>query len=263
MKVLIVEDEMPAAEKLERLLKQYDPDIEIAGRFDTVEKTVNWLKDMDNKADLIFLDIQLADGLSFEIFNQVQINEPIIFTTAYNEYAIEAFKVNSIDYLLKPITYDNLYRSMTKLERLRESLPTSKHRIQFEELSQALTQLQKNYKTRFMVKVGEHIRSVTTDNISLFYAEGRTVFMLTGHGKRFIIDYKLEELESLLNPSRFYRVSRSFIVNINAITDVIMYSNSRLKVRLNQEFDKEIIVSREKVSQFKIWFDGLEEERIQ
>lgn len=262
MRVLIVEDEIPAAEKLERLLTQYDPDIEISGRFDSVEKTVQWLENIDNKVDLLFLDIQLADGLCFEIFRRVQVNKPVIFTTAYNEYAIEAFKVNSIDYLLKPISYEDLYRSMSKLESLREILPTSQHRIQFEELSQALSHLQKNYKTRFMVKVGEHIRSVTTENIALLYAEGRTVFMLTGAGKRFIIDYKLEELETLLDPGKFYRVSRTFIVNINAVSDVIMYSNSRLKVRLNQEFDKEIIVSREKVSQFKIWFDGLEENPV-
>jgi len=262
MKVIIVEDETPAAEKLERLLKQYDPDIQICGRFDTVEKTVRWLENIDNTVDLIFLDIQLADGISFEIFRRTQVNSPVIFTTAYNEYAIDAFKVNSIDYLLKPISYEDLYRSMTKLESFRESLPTVKHRIQFEELSQALSQLQKNHKTRFMVKVGEHIRSVTTNNISLFYAEGRTIFMLTNQGKRFIIDYKLEELESLLDPERFFRVSRSFIVNINAVADVIMYSNSRLKVRMDQEFEKEIIVSREKVSQFKTWFDGQERDNM-
>ncbi len=262
MKVLIVEDETPAAEKLERLIKQYDPDIQICGRFDTIEKTVRWLEDINNTVDLIFLDIQLADGISFEIFRRTQVNSPVIFTTAYNEYAIDAFKVNSIDYLLKPITYEDLYRSMTKLESLRESLPTVKHRIQFEELSQALSNLQKNYKTRFMVKVGDHIRSVTTNNISLFFAEGRTVFMLTSQGKRFVIDYKLEELESLLESERFFRVSRSFIVNINAVADVIMYSNSRLKVRLDQEFEKEIIVSREKVSQFKTWFDGQERDNL-
>ncbi len=262
MKVLIVEDETPAAEKLERLIKQYDPDIQICGRFDTIEKTVSWLEDINNTVDLIFLDIQLADGISFDIFRRTQVNSPVIFTTAYNEYAIDAFKVNSIDYLLKPISYEDLYRSMTKLESLRESLPTVKHRIQFEELSQALSHLQKNYKTRFMVKVGDHIRSVTSNNISLFFAEGRTVFMLTNQGKRFVIDYKLEELESLLEPERFFRVSRSFIVNINAVTDVIMYSNSRLKVRLDQEFEKEIIVSREKVSQFKTWFDGQERDDL-
>lgn len=243
-------------------LKQYDPDIHIIGKFDTVEKTVQWLENIDNKADLIFLDIQLADGISFEIFRRTQVNSPVVFTTAYNEYAIDAFKVNSIDYLLKPIAYEDLYRSMTKLESLRESLPTTKHRIQFEELSQALSTLQKNYKTRFMVKVGEHIRSITTNHISLFFAEGRTVFMLTNQGKRFIIDYKLEELESLLDPGRFFRVSRTFIVNINAVSDVIVYSNSRLKVRLDQEFEKEIIVSREKVAVFKTWFDGQERDSI-
>lgn len=257
MKVLIVEDEKPALEKLEQMLFKYNPEIEIAGRCASVFQTVNWLNDPANHADLLFMDIQLTDGTSFEIFEQIELNTPVIFITAFNDFAIQAFKFNSIAYLLKPFDYDDLYRSMEKIKSLRENLPANKERLQYDEISRALLQMKKSYKTRFMVKVGEHIRSVQTENISLFYAEGRTVFMLTNKQNKYVIDYRLEELETGLDPSMFFRVNRTFIVNINAIKDVVVYSNSRLLIEMNFEFDKEIIVSREKVMQLKTWFEGL------
>jgi DNA-binding LytR/AlgR family response regulator len=259
MKVIIVEDEKPAADKLERLLKKYDPSIEIAGIFTSVNETVDWFRTPNRQVDLLFLDIQLSDGLSFDIFKQANIQKPIIFTTAYNEYAIEAFKLNSIDYLLKPISFDDLHRSMEKIKSLQANLPDNKQKQQFEELSLVLSQFQKNYKTRFMVKVGDHIRSISCENISLFYAEGRTVYLVTDTKKEYIIDYRLESLEDILDPSLFFRVNRTFIVQINSIADVLVYSNSRLKIKLHFDFDKEIIVSREKVSQLKTWFNGFEE----
>lgn len=256
MNVLIIEDEKPAVEKLEEMLRTYDPEIEVTGRCSTVEQAVNWLENNHHKADLLFIDIQLTDGVSFEIFERTEVNIPVIFITAYNEYAIQAFKLNTIDYLLKPLNYDNLYRSMEKIKVLRENLPANKERIQYDELSRMLLQMNKSYKTRFLVKVGDHIRSVKTSNIALFYAEGRTVFLLTNKQNKYIVDYKLEELEGQLNPEMFFRTNRSFIVNINAISDVVVYSNSRLKIELNQTFEKEILVSREKVSILKTWFEG-------
>ena len=256
MKILIIEDEKPAIEKLEAMLKKYDPEIEITGICTSVEQTVKWLRNPENQIDLLFMDIQLTDGLSFEIFEKTEVNTPVIFITAYNEYAIQAFKVNSIDYLLKPLNYDDLYRSMEKIKLLRENLPANKERIQYDELSRVLLQMNKSYKTRFLVKVGDHIRSVKAENIELFYAEGRTVYILTKKQNKYIIDFKLEELETNLDPNMFFRANRSFIVNINAISDVVIYSNSRLKIELNREFEKEIIVSREKVAQLKIWFEG-------
>ncbi len=256
MKILIIEDEKPAIEKLELMLRKYDPEIEITGRCTSVEQTIKWLNRSENKADLMFMDIQLTDGLSFEIFEKTEVNTPVIFITAYNEYAIQAFKVNSIDYLLKPLKYDDLYRSMEKIKVLRENLPANKERIKYDELSRALLQMNKSYKTRFLVKVGDHIRSVKSEDIELFYAEGRTVYIITKKQNKYIIDFILEELESNLDPNMFFRANRSFIVNINAISDVVVYSNSRLKIELNQEFEKEIIVSREKVAQLKIWFEG-------
>jgi DNA-binding LytR/AlgR family response regulator len=255
MKVIIVEDEVPAAEKLERYLQKYDSSIQIVARFDSIHTSVSWLKESQDTIDLIFMDIQLIDGLSFQIFQQVNVHKPVIFTTAFNEFALDAFKVNSIDYLLKPITFTDLSVSLKKLETLRQQFLGNND--QSERIGQAFSSLKvKEYKNRFMVKLGEHIRSITTDQITLFYADGRDVYLVTTQNRKFIIDYTLEALEDILDPKNFFRLNRTFILNINAIKDVLVYSNSRLKITLHQEFDKEIIVSREKVGEFKEWFDG-------
>lgn len=255
MKVIIVEDEMPAAEKLERYIARYDSKIRIEGQFDSIAKTVEWLRENQDTIDLIFMDIQLTDGLSFQIFQQISVRKPVIFTTAFDEFALDAFKVNSIDYLLKPITFTDLSASLKKMEVLREHL--HRNNDQDERVKQAFSSLKtREYKNRFMVKLGEHIRSITADQISLFYADGRDVYLVTVQNRKFIIDYTLESMEDILDPAVFYRPNRTFIVNINAVKDVLVYSNSRLKIILHQEFDKEIIVSREKVGEFKEWFDG-------
>jgi DNA-binding LytR/AlgR family response regulator len=185
----------------------------------------------------------------------VIVKKPVIFTTAFNEYALDAFKVNSIDYLMKPITFTDLSASLNKLESLRQQFqwnPEQTNKIQ--NVFSAIKS--KEYKNRFMVKLGEHIRSITTENISIFYADGRDVFLVTIQHRKFIIDYTLEALEDIIDPRLFFRLNRTFIVNINSIKDVVVYSNSRLKIVLMQDFDKEIIVSREKVGEFKEWFDG-------
>lgn len=258
MKVFIIEDEIPAAEKIQRLIKRYDETIEILGQAMSVKQAVSWLG-QHNEADLLFMDIQLTDGLSFDIFKELNIDVPVVFTTAYNEYAIEAFKANGIDYLLKPVTFEAISESLDKFKTLKSRLqdPGKAESESVIDLQAALQMLSKReYKTRFMVKIGEHIRSVTTDNISLFYAEGRNAYIVTQEGKRLIIDYKLETLEEMLDPRKFFRVNRTYIIEINAIKDVLVYSNSRLKIILNMDFDREIIVSREKVNAFKSWFDG-------
>lgn len=247
---------MPAAEKLERYLSKYDANIKVLDKLTSVADSVQWLSQRQNELDLIFMDIQLIDGKSFEIFDKVNIQKPIIFITAFDEYAIDAFKVNSIDYLLKPITFDDLTQALTKLEGLKKNLGGNTPPPI--DLSQALAQLQqKTYKTRFMVKLGEHIRSIVANDIALFYAEGRDVYLVTNEKRKFIIDYKLEDLDEILDPTLFYRANRSFITNINAIKDVVVYSNSRLKISPTIDFDKEIIVAREKVNTFKEWFNGL------
>lgn len=255
LKVLIVEDETPAAEKLERYLQRYSEGIEVKGKAESIEEAVNWLEANQSTIDLIFMDIQLKDGVSFDIFKEVKVQKPVIFITAYNEFALEAFKMNGIDYLLKPITFTDLSNSLKKVESLGSQLRWSDDR------NEALVKTfdssqQKTYKNRFMVKLGDHIKSITSDQISLFFADGRDVYLITNQLRKFIIDYTLESLEEILDPKIFHRVNRSYIVNISAIQDVIVYSNSRLKITSNIKWDPEIIVSREKVSEFKEWFDG-------
>lgn len=255
MKVVIVEDELPAAEKLERYLLKYDNTIQVIKHIDSVASAITWLREHQEQVDLIFMDIQLIDGISFQIFQQVQVKKPVIFTTAYNEYALDAFKVNSIDYLMKPITFTDLASSLQKLDMLREQLRPLEDQSQ--KIQQAITSTTNtSHKKRFMVKIGEHIRSITSDQIAMLYAEGRDVTLVTQQGKKFIVDYTLETLEDILDPHVFFRINRTFILNINAIKDVLIHSNSRLKITMIIDFDKEIIVSREKVNDFKTWFDG-------
>lgn len=255
LQVLIVEDETPAAEKLERYLSRYSEGIVVKGKAESVEEAVNWLEANQPTIDLIFMDIQLKDGMSFEIFKEVKINKPVIFITAYNEYALDAFKVNGIDYLLKPITFTDLANSLKKVESLGNQLRWGDDRN--ETVLRALNAPERSYKNRFMVKLGDHIKSITADQISLFFADGRDVYLITNQLRKFIIDYTLENLDEILDPKIFMRINRSYIVNISAIQDVVVYSNSRLKITPQIKWEPEIIVSREKVSDFKEWFDGV------
>ena len=251
MKAVIIEDEDLAAEKLERYLKKFDKGIEIVSQQVSIESSVDWFRNHPEDYDVVFMDIQLTDGLSFEIFHQVKINKPVIFTTAFDEYAIDAFKVNSIDYILKPITFTDVSKAMNKLRSMQ-------HLFGMQEAVENAEKMmgKKKLKDRFLVKLGNHIHSIKTTEIALFYAEGRTVYLITNENKKFILDYKLEDLNAVLNPTEFYRVNRTFIININTIKDVIVYSNNRLRVTPKVKVEKEIIVSREKVSSFKKWFEG-------
>lgn len=254
LKVLIVEDETPAAEKLTRYLQKYSEGITVLGVAGSVTEAVQWLAERQQEIDLIFMDIQLKDGLSFQIFQRVTVNKPVIFITAYNEYALDAFKVNGIDYLLKPVTFTDLSASLKKVETLSEQLRWNEQKS--EKVATAFEQPARSFKNRFMVKLGDHIRSITSDQISFFYADGRDVYLVTQQLRKFIIDYTLENLEEILDPKDFYRVNRSYILNIAAIQDVVVYSNSRLKITPQIKWEDEIIVSREKVGEFKEWFDG-------
>ena len=250
MKVLIIEDELPAAEKLERYILKYDDSIHIIATLTSVADAVKWLKNHEKSVDILFVDIQLSDGLSFEIFNQVQVQKPIIFTTAFDEFAVDAFKLNSIDYILKPITFTEVSKALEKYKNFKSIL--SYETIQ--SASEAFNNT--SFKNRFLVRLGNHIHSIKTEETALFYAEGRTVFLVTNEGKKFILDYKLEDLEQVLDSRDFMRVNRTFIINMEAIKDVIVYSNSRLKLILNVKTDNDIIVSRDRVSAFKTWFGG-------
>lgn len=250
MNIVIVEDEPLAAEKLERYLLKYNSELKIVKVLSSISDAVDWLKTQQNY-DVVFMDIQLTDGLSFEIFNQTKINKPVIFTTAFDEYALDAFKVNSIDYVLKPITFTDVSKAMHKLKSMRNLFNP-------DAISKVVDIVQqKKVKDRFLVRLGNHIHSIKTEEIVLFYAEGRTVYLVSKASKKFIVDFKLEDLVGLLDASSFFRVNRSYIINISDIKDVIVYSNSRLKIILKVKTDKEIIVSREKVAAFKTWLAGI------
>ncbi|RKN81142.1 LytR/AlgR family response regulator transcription factor [Ulvibacterium marinum] len=251
MKIVIIEDEHLAAEKLERYLLKYNKDIEVLIKLSSLETAIPWIGEHQETVDLFFMDVQLTDGLSFEIFSAVSVKKPVIFTTAFDEFAIDAFKVNSIDYLLKPITFTDLSKALKKLKSLREQFS------QYTEISPLVQLGKKSYKDRFLVRIGNHIHSIPTESIGYFYAEGRDVYLRRTNGKKYLIEYTLESLEELLDPKKFLRTNRSFVVHINAIEDVVVYANRRLKLTLSPKTENELIVSREKVAQFKLWFEGI------
>jgi DNA-binding LytR/AlgR family response regulator len=249
MKVIIIEDEKPAARRLKRLIADFN--IEVVAMLHSVEESINWLKE-NQHPDLIFLDIQLSDGLAFEIFEQIPTQSFIIFTTAYDEYALKAFKLNSIDYLLKPIDDEELKVAIEKYQQLYVEHKTSK--LDFEDLRRLIFKpTEKEYKKRFTVKVGQHLKSVLIDEIECFYSENKGTFLHTVDNRSYLLDTTLEQLQEILNPAIFFRINRKFYINIHSIKDIISYSNSRLKIYLNHFNELEIIVSREKVNTFKSW----------
>lgn len=252
MNILIIEDEIFAQEELKRLLKKAQSPINIIAAIDSIEESIKWLKD-NTPPDLIFMDIQLSDGLSFEIFNKVKITSPVIFTTAYDEYAIRAFKVNSIDYLLKPIDEEALLSSLEKYEQLRSEFSKKTTTIEVNQLAELLNFQTKKYKNRFVSRIGDKLHHILVGDIAYFQADDKIVFLITCKNEKFIIDNNLEELESILDPEVFFRINRSYIVKIDAIKDVQKYFNSRLIIELKPKPTGEVLVSREKAAVFKTW----------
>ena len=248
MKVLIIEDERPASQKLIRLLGEINSDIEIIDVLKSVEQSINWFLH-NPKPDLIFMDIQLEDGICFEIFENITVHTPIIFTTAYDEYTLKAFKVNSIDYLLKPIDSDELKNAIEKFK-------THYSKTESAEFESILNQLLPKTKERFLIKIGVHYKSVQTLMINCFYIKERCNFIHVNKGKNYPIDYSLDKIEQLIDSKSFFRINRNFIINFSAIQDIIAYSSNRLKIILNDWTEQEeLIVSRERVSDFKEWMD--------
>lgn len=251
MKVVIIEDEKLSAEHLSLLLKKVDVNIEIVKCIDSVKATVKLFED-GLHCDLIFMDIHLADGNSFAIFSQVAIQTPVIFTTAYDNYAIQAFKQNSIDYLLKPVTLQDVQFAMDKYNKQQGSANNQL----FETFVNTFKQVNNQYKTRFIVKVGETIDTVQTNEIHHFETRESLSFLVTNTGKRYIIEYTLDQLEELLPPKDFFRINRKIIIHIQAIEKVKTYFNSRLSVTANKLEGDSQIVSRERVIEFKKWLDN-------
>lgn len=246
MKVVIVEDERLASKRLEQLLKSVDPGIEIVKILESVDEAVNWFS-QNIKPDLIFMDIQLDDGISFEIFDAVKIDAPLIFTTAYNEYAIRAFKVNSVDYLLKPIEQEALQIAIHKFNKLFAG------NNDFEEkIAKVFGQISVKYKSRFFVKIGIRYQSIPVENICCFFVEERNTFLKTKQDKTYDLDYSLDQLQNMVDPGQFFRINRNYLVNMNCIGEIISYSTNRLKLMIGKT---EQIVSRDKVAEFKQWMD--------
>ncbi len=250
MKVLIIEDEHLAAKRIVDLLKRYDSEIEVLDVIASVQKSIKWFNENPHP-DIAFFDIQLSDGQSFEIFEKVEINCPIIFTTAFDEYAIKAFKVNSLDYLLKPLDYDELKAALEKYKNVyKKSEAEISQQKTIENMLQMLT---KQYKNRFIVKVGPHIKPVEIEDILYFYSMEKASFLCTSAGKRYVTDYSLEQIENMINPENFFRINRKYILSLKSINDIVSYTSSRLKIKLKHSDDSDVIVSREKVKKFKEW----------
>lgn len=254
MTTIIIEDEKPAARLLQRKLEKIN--IEVGVMLHSVEEAIDWFSKNEHP-DLIFLDIQLSDGLSFEIFEKVDIKSAVIFTTAYDEYALKAFKLNSVDYLLKPIDEDDLEVAVLKFkDRFHFSKTTGKESMQFdfEQIKKMLSNpFEKTFKKRFTVKIGQHLKVISTDEIECFYSENKGTYIHTFDNRNYLMDSTLEVLEQELDTKDFYRISRKFIIPLKAIKEIVMYSNSRLKIVLPSYKEDEVVVSREKVSDFKNW----------
>ncbi|TXG39158.1 LytR/AlgR family response regulator transcription factor [Seonamhaeicola maritimus] len=251
MRVIIIEDEKPSARRLQRMLDKLG--IEAETMLHSVEESIQWFQE-NKHPDLIFLDIQLSDGLSFEIFETVNIKSAIIFTTAYDEYALQAFKLNSIDYLLKPIDSEEL---KSAVEQFQENSPEKQAvTLDFSDIKKLLVNpIDREYKKRFSVKVGQHLKLINVDEIECFYSENKGTYLHTSEGRNYLLDKTLEQLEDELEPHTFFRINRKFFVNINAIKDMVSYTNSRLQIKLNSYNEQDVIVARERVKDFKTWLE--------
>ena len=249
MKALIIEDEALAAQRLEKMLREIVPDIVIAAKLASVETSVAWLK--ENRVDLIFLDIQLSDGLSFSIFDRVDVHTPVIFTTAYDQYAIKAFDVNSVSYLLKPVKKQELEDSLQKYRTL-----MSAYQIDFAAILANLKG-ETGYKKRFLIQVADKYRKIETAEIAYFFALEKDVFLRTAAGQTYPLDMTLDRVEKEIDPALFFRINRKYIVHVNAISNMVSWSKRRIKIELNPPADNntETVVSMERYTDFKKWLD--------
>lgn len=252
MNILIIEDEPQAAKRIETLIIELVPHAQILDKIDSVKKSVQWFKS-NLPPDLTLMDIQLADGTSFQIFEQCEVKCPVIFTTAYDEYALKAFKVNSIDYILKPVDKNELHAALKKLESLKRSNDDTRKLLT--SIGEVVHKLSKKHKERFVIKVGEHLRTIEVKDIIYFYSQDKATFCHTHESRNHILDFTLEQLEDMIDPNTYFRVNRKYFVRAEAIQDIISYTNSRLKLVLKNSSDTDVIVARERVQEFKLWLD--------
>lgn len=255
MKIVIVEDEPFAQQELLRLIKKTGREFELLEMIDSVEDSIDWFGSNPHP-DLVFLDIQLADGLSFDIFKEIELKSAVIFTTAYDEFAIRAFELNSIDYLLKPVKQEALEAALKKFDKLKRDTGREKTSLSEEQLKQLLSLMSaKNYKNRFLTRIGDQIKSVGSDETAYFKAEDNVVFLVGNDGHKYIIDHTLEQLDEMIDPGRFFRLNRTFIVAYPSIKKVSKYFNSRLIVTLEPKEDEKVLVSRARAKAFLEWLD--------
>ncbi len=251
MRILIIEDEQATAKRLHKLIKEIEPEFEVIGILDSVATSLNWL-DSNPLPDLIFQDIHLADGSGFEIYRAKNLDVPVIFTTAYEQYAIEAFKVNSIDYLLKPINKKQLDQSLQKFKRLN----TSEDKPSFDYSSLAGILNKQSYQKRFMIRYGQKIKVIETENIAYFYTVSGNSFFKTFDDHEYPSDFSLDKLEGMLDPEFYYRINRQIIINIKSIKEMYTYSKSRVKIEMDPACEFETIASTERSGGFKKWLAG-------
>lgn len=249
MKVVIIEDEKPAADNLSKMLSSIDKNIEIEAILESVKSAIHWFQSHDDP-DLIFLDVHLADDICFKIFEAVTPNSPIIFTTAYDQYALRAFKLSSIDYLLKPIDFDELQKGLDKLEALRVN-PS----MDIERIVDAFSNPKKDFQKRFMVTAGERIKSVLVTDVAYFLGRDKYVYLITHANDRYLIDHTLAQLEELVDPFEFFRINRQFLIGFTSITNMYAYSRGRVKVDLSPNCKEDTIVSIDRSGTFKKWLN--------
>jgi DNA-binding LytR/AlgR family response regulator len=252
MRILIIEDEPQAAQRLEKLINEVVPGVIIDGKLDSVKKSVQWFN-TNPMPDLVLMDIQLADGISFEIFEKCNVGCPVIFTTAYDEYALKAFKVNSVDYILKPVDKDELAKALKKFETTTRN--DEQTRALLNNIGEAVNSLMKKYKSRFVIKVGEHLKTIEVSAIRYFFSQDKATFCVTDENRKFILDFTLEQLEEMVDPEHFFRINRKYFVSASSIQDIISYTNSRLRLVLKGSDENDIVVARERVQEFKNWLD--------
>ncbi len=257
MNIFIVEDEELAVKKLQKTLLAVEPGARVVGVADSITAAVEWLQENETP-DLVLMDIELSDGQSFEIFNLVEVKSPVIFTTSYDEFALKAFKVNSIDYLLKPIQKEELQIALEKYKQVRNNYAMKAEPVPVINVDQLVKQLQqklqpKEFRKRFLVKFAQKLVSIEIDDIAYFYSDGRLNFFKTTDNKKYVVDYTMDELEDMLDPEKYFRISRSFYVSVGSIDKIDDYFGNRLILQLKPALEKEALVSREKVTEFKKW----------
>lgn len=253
-RVLIIEDEPRAASRLEEMVRKTLPGAKIMAHLDSIQSSVEWFS-RNEEPDLIFLDIQLADGVSFAIFENVKITVPVIFTTAYDEYAVKAFELNSVDYLLKPVKMEKLQAAIGKFQRLESYYGKNQLDNKISEVVKMIRRENQSFKSRFLIHEGDSLVPIMINDVAYFYAEGKEVFLVTRENQQYIIDFTLDKLETNVDPGKFFRLNRQFLVSVNSIQQISNYFHYKLKITLIPGIDKEIIISKARVKEFKAWMN--------